>query len=62
MKNFFAAIPADVKQTLTSLAVAVALLCGSLFVLSAYADTVRSESPVPDAMAEVSSTESDGAP
>ena len=36
MKKFFVSLPDDVKQTLSSLAVAIALICGSLFMLSAY--------------------------
>ena len=36
MKKFFARIPHDVRETLFSLTIAVALICGSLFMLSTY--------------------------
>ena len=47
MKRFFISLPADVKQTLSSLAISLALICGSLFMLSAYMDSIR-ESDKPD--------------
>ena len=36
MKKFFISLPDDVRQTFFSLAVALALICSSLFMLSAY--------------------------
>lgn len=45
MKKFLSSLPKDVKQTASSLAVAVALLCSSLFMLSAYMDSIRAEKP-----------------
>lgn len=48
MKRFFISLPVDVKQTLSSLAISVALICGSLFMLSAYMNTIR-EGDKPDA-------------
>ena len=41
MKNIFSSLPDDAKQTLSSLAVAIALLCSSLFMLSSYIDSIR---------------------
>ena len=46
MKKFLLSLPEDVKQTLSSLAVAIALICGSLFVLTAYFDTVTENESV----------------
>jgi hypothetical protein len=46
MKKFLLSLPEDVKQTLSSLAVALALICGSLFVLSAYFGTVTENESV----------------
>ena len=43
MKKLFSSLPDDVKQTVSSLAVAVALLCGSLFMLSSYIDSIRTD-------------------
>ncbi len=51
MKNFLSSLPADVKQTASSLAVAVALLCSSLFMLSAYMDSIRADKPDEPVMA-----------
>lgn len=41
MKKYFYALPNDIKQTLSSLAVSLALICGSLFMLSAYMNTIK---------------------
>ena len=57
MKNFFSSLPTDVKQTAASLAVAVALLCASLFMLSAYMESIKvekSDSPVAATLPEES--------
>ena len=43
MKKLFSSLPDDVKQMVSSLAVAVALLCGSLFMLSSYIDSIRTD-------------------
>ena len=51
MKNFLSSLPEDVKQTLASLAVATALLCGSLFMLSSYMDSIRDNGSDLDVMA-----------
>ena len=51
MKNLFSSLPDDVKQTLSALAVAVALLCGSLFMLSSYIDSIRTDDTDVDAVA-----------
>ncbi len=61
MKPFFSSLPADIKQTLSSLTISVALICGSLFMLSAYMDTIRAEekpdAPVIATLPEAESTE-----
>ncbi len=46
MKNFFTMIPHDVKKALLSLTVSVALICGSLFVLSAYIGSIAEKESV----------------
>ena len=54
MKNIFsalAALPDDIKQTLASLAVAAALLCSSLLMLSSYMSSIRPEGTEADVMA-----------
>ena len=51
MKKFFSSLPNDLRQTLSALAVAVALLCGSLFMLSAYMDSIRESNLDAEAMA-----------
>ena len=53
MKKFFSSLPNDIKQTLSSLAIASALLCGSLLMLSAYMDSIRAENPDTDVMATI---------
>ena len=47
MKQLFISLPTDIKQTISSLAISLALICGSLFMLSAYMDTIR-EGAEPD--------------
>lgn len=59
MKKFFTALPNDIKQTLTSLAVSLALICGSLFMLSAYMNTIKGDTDSVDAMADAETAESD---
>ena len=51
MKKLFSSLPDDVKQTLSSLSVAVVLLCGSLFMLSSYIDSIRTDDAEIDAVA-----------
>ncbi len=51
MKKLLSSLPADVKQTLASLAVATALLCSSLFMLSSYMDSIRESGSDVDVMA-----------
>ena len=46
MKKFLLSIPEDVKQTLSSLSVAIALICGSLFILSTYFGTFAEKESV----------------
>ena len=58
MKKFFAALPDDIKQTLSSLAVSLALICGSLFMLSAYMDSIKGEDSSVDAMVDAATEES----
>ena len=58
MKKFFAALPDDIKQTLSSLAVSLALICGSLFMLSAYMDTIKGDDSSVGAMADAATEES----
>ena len=58
MKKFFSDLPDDIKQTLSSLAVSVALICGSLFMLSAYMNTIKGEDASIDVMADAETEES----
>ena len=62
MKNILSSLPTDVKQAAASLAVAVALLCASLFMLSAYMESIKPEgndAPVAATLPEESTTASD---
>ena len=43
VKKLFLSLPNDIRQALASLAVALALMCGSIFVLSSYMNAVRTE-------------------
>ena len=46
MKKFFVLLPDDVKHTFSSLAVSLALICGSLFMLSAYIGNVSEKESI----------------
>lgn len=58
MKNYFVALPDDIKQTLSSLAVSLALICGSLFMLSTYMNTIKGQDTSLDVMADAETEES----
>ena len=58
MKKFLLSLPDDIKQTFISLAVSLALLTGSLLMLSSYMNTIRDERSVE---AGASAAESDTA-
>ena len=59
MKKYFSALPDDIKQTLSSLAVSLVLICGSLFMLSAYMNTIKGGMDSVDAMADAETEETD---
>ena len=59
MKKYFSALPDDIKQTLSSLAVSLVLICGSLFMLSAYMNTIKGGIDSVDAMADAETEETD---
>ena len=67
MKKFFLSLPDDIKQILSSLAVAIALICGSLFMLSAYIGTIAEsnnsvEAVAPPAVSENAESSASSAP
>ena len=57
MKKIFSDLPNDIKQTLSSLAVSVALIYGSLFMLSAYMNTIKGVNDSVDVMADAETEE-----
>lgn len=62
MKKFRITLPRDVKQIALSLLISISLLCGSIFMLSSYMDSIRQSDNDLEAMASPDESECENDP